>query len=296
MVVKEPISDLVQKRTGAMVLEAIQSGNRRWWSANTMSYDWKDRVPAPRFSAEWFDEVDRRFIHGARLFATVNRPFDRLIPFDGLRAQRVLEIGCGMGLHTELLAKAGAAVTAIDISPTSVDATRRRLALKGLTADLRVADAEILPFDRGSFDFVWSWGAIHHSSRTALIVRRISEVLDRAGEARVMVYNREGASARSVFLRDYILKAGFRKRTFDEQLWLSSDGFSARYYVKEQLADLFHAFFRGVDVTICGHDFDALPLPRRLRHVVLPRVSQERLERWQARRGGFLLVCAKKPF
>lgn len=40
-------------------------------------------------------------------------PFDRIIPA-GLQGKRVLEIGCGMGLHTLELARRGAEVHAVD--------------------------------------------------------------------------------------------------------------------------------------------------------------------------------------
>ena len=226
--------------------------------------DWKSPIPAAPLSAAWFTEIDQRFLYGARLFATDVAPFDRLIPFERLEGRRVLEIGCGMGLHTELMVRAGARVTSVDLSSRSVEATRRRLALKGLTATVMQADAEHLPFASCSFDFIWSWGVIHHSSRTALIVRRISEVLMPQGEARVMVYNREGAAAWRVFVWDYLLRAGFRKRCFDEQLWVVSDGFSARFYVEDQLADLFRAFFHSVAVKVCGQESDVLPDFRRL--------------------------------
>lgn len=284
------------KRPDGSAVDAIQSGNRHWWTSNTMSYDWEERVEWARYSPQWFDEIDRRFVHAARLFATERQPFDRLIPFEALAGRRVLEIGCGMGFHTELMVRAGALVTAIDISPTSIEATTRRLAMRGLSADVREADAECLPFEKASFDFVWSWGVIHHSSRTALIVRRISEVLSTEGEARVMVYNRESASAWAVLLWDYCLKGGFRIGTFDERLWARSDGFTARYYVREQFADLFRAFFREVDVAICGQDADAVPLPRQLRRLILPRLSLSRLQEWQARRGAFLFLSARRPF
>lgn len=284
------------KRTSVAAVDAVQVGNRQWWTDHAMAYDWKSPIPVAAFSAAWFDEIDQRFLYGARLFATEVAPFDRLIPFERLDGRRVLEIGCGMGLHTELLVRAGARVTSVDLSPRSVEATSRRLALKGLTATVIRADAEHLPFRPGSFDFVWSWGVIHHSSRTALIVRRISEVVTAGGEVRVMVYNREGAAAWRVFLWDYLLRAGFRKRSFDEQLWVVSDGFSARFYIEDQLADLFRAFFHSVDVQVCGQDSDALPVPGALRRLALRRISRERLEKWQARRGGFLFVSARRPF
>ena len=59
---------------------------------------------------------------------------------------------------------AGAVLISIDISSTSIDSHSKKatLALKGLRADVRQADAERLSFDSDTFDFVWSWGA--HSS------------------------------------------------------------------------------------------------------------------------------------
>jgi hypothetical protein len=111
-----------------------------------------------------------------------------------------------------------------------------------------------------------------------------------------MVYNREGAAAWRVFVWDYLVRAGFRRRSFDEQLWVVSDGFSARFYVEDQLADLFRAFFRDVSVDVCGQDSDALPVPGGLRRLLLARVSRQKLEQWQASRGGFLFVSAVNPF
>ncbi len=279
-----------------MAPDEVQRGNREWWNRNMMLYDWKDAVEPERFSAAWFDEIDRRFIHAARLFATDKTPFDRIIPFERLAGARVLEIGCGMGLHTELMARAGARVTAIDITPAAIEATRKRLALKGLETDVRECDAEHLPFEAGSFDFVWSWGVIHHSANTARVVREIARVASPEGEARIMVYNREGISAWAVLVRDYLLKGRFLSKTYDEVLWETSDGFTARFYVREQFEDLFRGFFRDVSGKVMGQDADAVPLPRFLRSLVLPLISREKLVRWQARRGAFLFVRARNPF
>src|SRR3954454_19874570 len=50
----------------------------------------------------------------------------RLELLGGLRGRRVLDVGCGTGLWSVLLAQRGAEVWAIDISPRSVAVTRRR--------------------------------------------------------------------------------------------------------------------------------------------------------------------------
>jgi 2-polyprenyl-3-methyl-5-hydroxy-6-metoxy-1,4-benzoquinol methylase len=281
------------RRMPGMGIAEVQAGNTAWWTANTMSYDWKDKVSKERFSPAWFDEIDRRFIHGARLFAHGAQPFDQIIPFADLAGKRVLEIGCGMGLHTELMTRAGASVTAVDISPTSIEATSRRLKLKGLEASVYLADAESLQ-GRASFDFIWSWGVIHHSSRTGRIVRNIAHLLTPDGSCRVMVYNRGGITVPVVYVKDHLLRGRFFRQDFDTTLSTSWDGFTARFYTADQLGDLFRTFFDEVRVSVCGQDADALPLPSRLRRPVLKLVSADWLKRRQATHGAFLFVEASR--
>jgi 2-polyprenyl-3-methyl-5-hydroxy-6-metoxy-1,4-benzoquinol methylase len=283
------------KRSDRLPPQKVQEGNRSWWTQNPMAYDWHGDVAAPRFSAEWFRAIDASFLHGARLFATRDVPFDRIIPFDALRGKRVLEIGCGMGLHSELLARARARLTSIDLSPTSIEATTRRLALHGLEADVRLGDAERLPFEDGSFDFVWSWGVIHHSSRTARIVREIARVLGPDGQCKIMVYNREGMPAFVALVKDYLLRGGFLRGSYEETLYRTTDGYSARYYVSEQFEDLFRAFFDDVHSEILGQESDAVPLPRRLRKLALKFIPESYLEAAQAKRGGFVFLTASRP-
>ncbi len=283
------------KRDQEQSVSDVQAGNKSWWTDNTMSYDWHNEIAAQRFSQEWFDAIDARFLQGAKLYGTDAEPFDRIIPFDRLRGARVLEIGCGMGFHTELMARAGARVSALDLSPTSVAATRRRLELKGLDAELIEGDAEQLPFEDRTFDFVWSWGVIHHSSRTGRVVRGISRVLKRDGECRVMVYNRQSTWAMSIFLRDYLGKGRFLKKSFEETLYESSDGFTARFYVPEQFEDLFRAFFENVSSVILGQESDVLPLPHKVRDYAIRLLPRSYQERAQAKRGSFIFLTARQP-
>ena len=280
------------KRTDEMSPEQVQQGNRSWWTRNTMSYDWHDPVARERFTQAWFDDVDARFIQAAALYATDTQPFDRLIPFEQIKGRRVLEIGCGMGLHTELMIRAGAQVTSVDLSPTSVQATTARLHLKGLAGNVMQADAEELPFPNESFDFVWSWGVIHHSARTAKIVREIARVLAPPGACRLMIYNRDGITAKIAFFKDHILKLGFLRRSFEETLYRSTDGFSARFFVPEHFQDLLRAFFSDVSLEVLGQEADDLPLPGLLRRLGLKFASRAWLQRKQAQRGSFLFARA----
>jgi 2-polyprenyl-3-methyl-5-hydroxy-6-metoxy-1,4-benzoquinol methylase len=269
-----------------------QAGNKTWWTDNTMSYDWKDKIVRPEFSGEWFDEVDRRFIESARHFAHSDRPFGAIIPFEQIAGKRVLEVGCGMGLHTELMARAGAEVTAIDISPKSVAATKARLALKGIAADVRELDAETLDLS-DQFDFIWSWGVIHHSARTGRVLRNLYSALKPGGQLRFMVYSLDGVQAYAVLMRRYMF--GFwRGRSLDELLWQSTDGFLARYFTKDSLTNLCRTFFDEVELQVFGLEADAVPLPSALRRLVRPLFSDRYIEKAVRRRGAFLFATATK--
>jgi SAM-dependent methyltransferase len=69
---------------------------------------------------------------------------------------RVLDVAAGTGNASLPAAKAGAQVTASDLTPELLDAGRGRAGAAGLTLDWVAADAEQLPFDDGSFDVVIS--------------------------------------------------------------------------------------------------------------------------------------------
>ena len=68
----------------------------------------------------------------------------------------VLEIGVGMGAdHLEWAKAFPRSLTGIDITDRAISFTADRLGLYGLCSDLRVADAENLPFPNESFDIVY---------------------------------------------------------------------------------------------------------------------------------------------
>jgi ubiquinone/menaquinone biosynthesis C-methylase UbiE len=69
---------------------------------------------------------------------------------------RVLDVACGTGHVALEAARLLCDVTGIDYVPDLVDVARRRAEAEGLEADFEVADAEALPFDDDSFDFVVS--------------------------------------------------------------------------------------------------------------------------------------------
>jgi 2-polyprenyl-3-methyl-5-hydroxy-6-metoxy-1,4-benzoquinol methylase len=274
----------------------VQEGNRAWWERTPMTYDWRGDAEAEALSLAWYDDQDRRNAATHAHFATRETPFDRLIPFADLCEKRVLEIGVGSGYHAELLARAGAHVTGIDLTDAAIARTLRRFELKGLAGTFERRDAEepAPDFER-EFDFIWSWGVIHHSARTARIVRNVSRWLKDSGSFHGMVYHRDSLVALASVLRRWVLQRRMFRESVDEALWRTSDGYSARFYPRDQWRDLLLAFFENAHVEVTGQLSDAVPAPRALRLRVEPLVSRSFQERVVARAGTFLVFRASAP-
>jgi len=80
---------------------------------------------------------------------------------------KVLELGCGTGLFTRELAKSGAQVTAIDISPELLDLARRDLGAQNVS--FRLENAYQSSFSDESFDFVVGSSVLHHLDVSAAL-------------------------------------------------------------------------------------------------------------------------------
>lgn len=159
---------------------------RRFWDARPCGT--ADVTGADEGTPEFFDALD------ARRYAL--EPFiERFARFAEQAGRRVLEIGCGTGGDLLRFARAGAHVTGVDLSPHSLALARRRFALAKLEADLRVADAESLPFPEARFDLAYSWGVLHHTPDTARALAEVRRVLVPGGRACVMLYHRRSLFA-----------------------------------------------------------------------------------------------------
>ena len=77
------------------------------------------------------------------------------------RGRRALDLGCGEGRHTILLARRGWAATAADLEPKALAAARAACRAAGVKASFREADALSLD-PRGAWDLVLDYGVFHH--------------------------------------------------------------------------------------------------------------------------------------
>lgn len=120
-----------------------------------------DRQAAERAGAFQTGDADLRFDTGSYLdHETWVRP--AFAALGELRGKRALDYGCGHGMAAVAMARAGARVTAFDLSPGYVNEARARAAANGVSVECVTADGEELPFADASFDAVWGNAILHH--------------------------------------------------------------------------------------------------------------------------------------
>ena len=100
-----------------------------------------------------------------------------------------LDAGCGSGRWSYALAELGAEVTAIDLTAGGIESTHAELGDRG---NMRFAQADLfqLPFEPETFDFVMSWGVLHHTRDTHAAFSRLVPLVRPGGTLYVMVYER----------------------------------------------------------------------------------------------------------
>ncbi len=96
---------------------------------------------------------------------------------------RVLDLGCGSGVHTAFLAREGFICSASDIAEQGVANTRQRLAAEQLVAQLRVEPADQSSFDAASFDLIICIGVLEcvGPETARAVIRRTRAMLEPGG-------------------------------------------------------------------------------------------------------------------
>jgi ubiquinone/menaquinone biosynthesis C-methylase UbiE len=133
-------------------------------------------------SADYFAEIDAIKRNDVERFAIGYWEFERAA------GKKVLDIGCGPGWLAVQYAKAGAEVSAIDLTEKAIELTRAHLQQYGLMANVEMGNAESLSFKDGTFDLVVSSGVLHHTPDTQQAFREAFRVLRPGGTGKITLY------------------------------------------------------------------------------------------------------------
>ncbi len=222
-------------------------GNKNWWQSNPMTYDWDKSLGEPIYNQEYFHQIDDIFGEGHSL---VNNPrwpegyiLENFIEYELFNKKEVLEIGCGAGLVSSHIERAGANIHSIDLTEEAIRMTKERFKLNQQQGDIRQMDAENLEFDDCSMDFVVSWGVIHHSSNMTAILDEIYRVLKPNGKAYIMIYHKNSLRY-NVYVRFWlgIMKLKYINNTTEEIAGSITDGFIARHLTEKEFNEVSSKF------------------------------------------------------
>ena len=157
----------------------------------TVATYWNDRPCNIRHSMqpvgtqEYFDEVEKR-----KYFVEPHIP--GFAQFARWKGKKVLEVGCGIGTDTVNFARAGASVTAVDLSEESLKVAKQRVKVFDLEERVTFYQAnaeelsQFVPVE--PFDLVYSFGVIHHTPNPGNAVAQIKQYMTKTSEFRLMLY------------------------------------------------------------------------------------------------------------
>jgi len=228
---------------------------------------------APEGDPQYFAQIEKRRYE--------LEPFiPQFADFEGSRDTRVLEIGVGLGTDFLRFARAGANMTGVDLTEHSVGLVTRRLELEGLEGDVRVADAEALPFDDNSFDRIYSWGVLMVTPDTPRAINEAIRVLRPGGGVCAMVYSRRSWVALGLWGR-YGLLVGKPWRSLADVIADHMESPGMKAYTEPEVRDLFKGL---VDLQI-EHVSTSYDL----------RVGGPLVHLTGSRLGWFMVVQGRKP-
>jgi 2-polyprenyl-6-hydroxyphenyl methylase/3-demethylubiquinone-9 3-methyltransferase len=156
-------------------------------SAQNSNVNAAETAKFDRLAARWWDpDGESRPLHDlnpVRLGYIAERA--------SLKNARALDVGCGGGLLSEALARAGAEVTAIDLAPAVLEVARLHLHESGVSVDYRETSIEALASAMPQrFDVITCMEMLEHVPDPGSVIRACAVLLKPGGKLFLSTLNR----------------------------------------------------------------------------------------------------------
>jgi 2-polyprenyl-3-methyl-5-hydroxy-6-metoxy-1,4-benzoquinol methylase len=157
---------------------------QHYWDARPCNIRHSDK---PVGSREYFEEVEAR-----KYFVEPHIP--AFADFQRWEGKRVLEVGCGIGTDSINFARAGARLTAVDLSGESLRIAEQRSDVMAVANRIEFVQAnaeELTSVLSGEpYDLVYSFGVVHHTPRPDRALEEMRACMAPGGTLKLMVYHR----------------------------------------------------------------------------------------------------------
>ena len=125
-----------------------------------------------------------------------------------IKDRKILDAGCGTGIFSLIFAIKGAKeVIGIDISEGSLN-TGKELKKKFNSENLlfQMQDMLNLPFEDNTFDIVWAWGTVHHTTDPFKAMNELIRVLKEDGTILLAIYKKTNLTPAHEIIRKTLIK------------------------------------------------------------------------------------------
>jgi SAM-dependent methyltransferase len=183
-----------------------------------------------------------------------------------LQGKRVLDIGCGSGLHALAALRLGAAeVVSVDIDPDSVATARALLELHAPGKPWQVLQASIFdadPQSLGCFDVVYSWGVLHHTGDMYGAIRRAAALVAPRGQFIFALYRVTRLCWFWKIEKRWYARAGSRAQAFARSIYVALFRLAHRgtfdAYVNEYSKNRGMSFYHDVHDWMGGWPYESI--------------------------------------
>jgi ubiquinone/menaquinone biosynthesis C-methylase UbiE len=215
--------------------------------------------------------ADSGYDQPALRFLFIKQVIQKIVPSERLKGT-YLDIGCGESIASLFLSKYFSETVNIDIEKRLIERGKKNCENNSVNAHFTVSDAQKLPFQDSSFDFITSFSLIEHLSNQNRFLHEVNRLLRKNGIFVMQVPNR------NFFVE---LHTGFPfPALISKKIWrlycrylLNIGEFQVKNLTSKEVAVLCNSNFNGTYILECNYTEDNVPSNFRTLYKLLRRVG-----------------------